>query len=128
MFAVMIKAAVMFWRSAVGLACLAVYGPFVVMAVYTSLFVSCLHCKTTAWVLLPCGPGLLPLTLTQRWLDLPRPGDTLGYILAMVFTNATVFALACLIRNHRRWGLAGIAVATVAFGALAFSTLAAIRA
>ena len=48
----------------------AVYGPFVAMAIYTTLYVSCSHCKAAAWTLLPYAPGLVPVELAAN------PGQT----------------------------------------------------
>ena len=116
------------WKSAVGLACLAVYGPFIVMATYTLLFVSCSHCKTTAWTLLPCAPGLLPIVAGQRLLGLPRPTYALGFALAFIVSLVMTFTLACLVRRGRRLRFAGVTIAFAVFSIFAFCTLSMIRA
>src|SRR5688500_14824917 len=59
------------WKRAYLLGCLAIYGPFIAMGTYTLLYVSCSHCKAAAWMLLPCGPGLVPVEMARQWLDLP---------------------------------------------------------
>lgn len=127
-FAIMIKTSAISWERAAGLSCLAVYGPFVVTATYALLFVSCSHCKKTAWTLLPCAPGLLPLEAGRRLLDLPRPSDALGFALAIIISFAIILALTCLVRRGRRLRLAGLALAIAVFSTFAFCTLSMIRA
>lgn len=116
------------WMRAAGLSCLAMYGPFTVMAIYALLFVSCDHCKRTAWTILPCAPGLFPIEIGRKWLDLPRPDDTLTFAMAFIIAVALVFGLACVIRRGRWWCIAGMAIAIAVFSPLAFSLLSAIRA
>jgi len=116
------------WKGAAGLASVAAYGPFVAMAIYMSLFVPCPHCKRTAWTLLPCGPGLLPLEAVRDWLHLPRPSDAIGFLLAFIVSLATVLLLACLIRRGGWLRFAGLAVALATFSFSAILLFAIIRA
>lgn len=117
------------WKRAYLLACLAVYGPFIVMATYTLLYVSCSHCKSAAWMVLPYGPGLVPVEVARRWLDLPRPSDTLWFAVALFVSGAMVIGLAWLIRRRSWWWRALSAAAALTYGTFAaIGILAAIRA
>ena len=115
------------WMRAVALAALAVYGPFVVMAIHASLFVSCAHCKAAAWTVLPCGPALLPLQVGWN-LGLARPAGSSGFVLAFVASGVLIQGLAWLLRRGRRARIAGIVVAASLSAVLAAGTLAMIRA
>ncbi len=116
------------WSRAAVRSCLAVYGPFVIMAIYTLLFVSCSHCKKVVWAILPIGPSLLPFELARHWLKLRLPGDVVGYILAFIASAALVLALAWLLRRGIWVRRAAIALALAVFSILAICTLAAIQA
>jgi hypothetical protein len=128
LFAAMTKVRTISWAGAAGLAGLVVYGPFLVMALYALLFVSCSHCQKAAWTLLPWAPGLLPVAFGRRWLNLPRLADALTFALAFLVSLAMVFALASLARCGRRARWAGLAVAAATFSVAAFCLLALIRA
>jgi hypothetical protein len=122
------KMSLLSWKSDAGLAGLAVYAPFIVMAIYTLLFVSCSHCKTAAWKLLPCAPGLFLVELGRHCLDLPRPDDELSFTLASIASLGAVLFLSFMMRCGRwpRW--TGLVVALTLFSIAAFGLLAAIRA
>lgn len=129
LFAIPIAATKGSWKRAYLLACLAVYGPFIAMATYTLLYVSCSHCKAAAWIMLPCGPGLVPVEIARRWLDLPRPSDTLWFAVALFVSGAMVIGLAWLIRRRSWWWRALSAAAAMTYGTFAaIGILAAIRA
>lgn len=81
----------------------AVYGPFAVMATYTFLFVACSHCKATTWAMLPYGPGMIPVDLVRRWLDLPRLDDTLWFGTSLLVSAAMVIGLTWVLRTRGRW-------------------------
>jgi hypothetical protein len=81
----------------------AVYGPFVVMATYTYLFVDCSHCKKTTWALLPCEPGLIPLEVARRWLDFPRLGSDLEPVASFLIAVAMVIGLTWVLRTRGWW-------------------------
>ncbi|MEX0714694.1 MAG: hypothetical protein WD278_20315 [Pirellulales bacterium] len=117
------------WKRAYLLSCLTMYGPFIAMATYTLLHVSCSHCKAAAWMVLPCGPGLVPVELARGWLDLPRPSDTVWFAAALFVSGAMVIVLAWLIRRRRWWWRALSAAAAMTYGTFAaIGILAAIRA
>jgi hypothetical protein len=117
------------WRRAYALAWSAVYGPFIGMAVYALAFVSCSHCKLAAWTLLPYMPGLIPVELARRAIDLDRPSDTLWFAVSVFAAALVVIALAWHIRtSRRRWWL-GTLAAVLAMGTYgAVVVLALIRA
>ena len=107
----------------------AVYGPFLAMALYTSAFVECSHCKLAYWALLPCGPALVPLMLLSHLVGLPAFDEPLGHILAFAVSIAMVVVLAWLVHGRRRWLQAVIAAVTLALsGFSAYVLLALIRA
>jgi hypothetical protein len=114
------------WKRAYLAAWLAVYGPFVGMASYTLGYVSCSHCKAAAWWLLPYGPGLFPLELVRSWLDLPRPGDPLVFVIALLVCALLVAALTGLLRILVFWWrllAMGIVLTLGTFSALALLAL-----
>lgn len=115
------------WKRAVGLATLAVYAPFVVMAVCTLFFVSCDHCKKTAWLLLPSGPGMLPLEAARTWLNFSCLSDLPWFVLAFLVALTLVAALAWLIRLGEKPRRIGLCLAFLACSVSAFCLLSMIR-
>ena len=115
------------YKTAMGLSCVAVYGPFVVMALYTLMFVSCSHCKATAWKLLPCAPGLIFVELGRASLDVSRPDDGVWFALAAIVSLAIVLALSWLLQYGPRTRWVSLGVAVAAFSLVAFGTLSMIR-
>ncbi len=124
----MTAASVASWRRAIGLGCLAVYGPFLLMAFYTLAFVSCPHCKAAVWMLLPCAPGLLPTAAGRHWLALFHPSEALMFSLALIVSLATVLFLASLIRRGGWLRPASVVIGFAVFSVCAFRTLSLIRA
>ena len=108
------------WKRAAGLSCLALYGPFVVMAIYALLFVSSSYCKKTAWMLLPCAPGLLPAEHARGWFHFTRPDDIIWFALSFMISASMILLLACLARRGRwlRWIGFGLALALSSIGAI----------
>src|SRR5262245_54748676 len=124
----MTKAPAISWTRAMWLSSLVTYGPFLVMATYTLAFVSCSHCRKSAWELLPAGPGLVPLDAGRIWLNFPRPAQNLSFAIAVFASLILVAIIASLIRRLPRFKSA---IAWLAFGiftALATCVLALIRA
>jgi hypothetical protein len=115
------------WKRAVGLASLAVYGPFFIMAVFTLLFISCYHCKQTTWLLLPSGPGMLPLESARVWLNFPRLSDLPLFLLAFLIALTFVAGLAWVVRLGKKSRMISLIVAFIACSACAFGLLSAIR-
>lgn len=117
------------WKRAGLVSGLAVYGPFAAMGIYTLLFVSCSHCKAAAWTMFPAAPGVIPIELFRRWLDLDRPAEAIWFSAAIVCSAGLWAALAWLVRSKNRWLRAVSVIATLAYGAwAAIVILALIRA
>ncbi len=116
------------WPRAIGVSLASIYGPFLAMALYMTLFVSCGHCKRTAWTLLPFGPAVLPLDLTFRaWLGI-WPPNWVSIVLGLAVSTAFVLVSAKILR-HCGWGrivVAGLLVLVNSY--LAFVLVAMIRA
>lgn len=116
------------WKRALGFVALAMYGPFLTMAILASLLVACPHCKTASWAVLPYGPALLPLQVGRHLLGLGSPSGATGLVLAVAISWAMVLGLACLLRCGRRAWIPVVAAVAAVSSVLAFGTLAMIRA
>lgn len=116
------------WTRAVFTAIAAVYGPGIGMALYALLFVACTHCKLSAWVVVPCGPALLPLEIVRQAVRVGAPGAALTFAAALGASLGMVAALAVMLRRSWWLGLAAACVAAVALSFVAVGTLAAIQA
>lgn len=105
----------------------AVYGPFLAMAIYTSIYVSCSHCKSTAWTLLPFAPGIVPVELSRHALDLPRASDAVSFALSLSVAVAMFIATDLMIHKRSWWRIISL-VGLLAYEAFAaFAVLAMIR-
>jgi hypothetical protein len=109
-----------------GFSAAVVYGPFAAMGVYALLFVDCSHCKAAVWTLFPAAPGILPVGLMGRWLDLPRPPDSIEFLAGMVCSAVLLAAVAWIVRRQSRWLRATGVAATLAYGTFAAIVLLAI--
>lgn len=117
------------WKQAYLSALGAVYGPFVLMATYTLLWVSCTHCKLAALNLLPIGPGIVLAELGRSALGISNLLGLGGTILAILLSATSVILGAALIRSNRRLIRACILLGMVTACSLgAMGLLAAIRA
>jgi hypothetical protein len=103
------------WKWACLLSGLTVYGPFAAMGIYTLMFVSCSHCKAAVWTVFPSAPGILPVDLVRRWLDLPRPTDAVWFLAGMACSAVLLAAVAWLVQRNSRWLRAFSAAATLAY-------------
>jgi len=115
------------WWKAVGLSIAIVYLPFVVMAIYTVLFVSCPHCKAVSWQILPIAPGMVPGFLFQMHVTHLR-GEWAFWITSGVIELLALGGLSAFIRRGGRWRTAATITAFVISSLLAVATLATIRA
>lgn len=115
-------------RSAFALAFSALYGPFVAMAGYTSLFVGCSHCKAAAWQVLPFGPAIIPYEVAKQTLGLPHFSSTFGNIATLVIAGSLLAGLAALTTRLKRWSrFASLSFFLVVSSIAAIGVLAAIR-
>lgn len=115
------------WKSALGFSCLAVYGPFLLMALYALAALSCSHCKATAWKLLAPGPGLAPIELVRQSMNWPRLPDGLWFALGAILALCAVIGVARFGRLGRAWLLATTVIAFVLCAIAAVGLLSAIR-
>jgi hypothetical protein len=115
------------WTKAWLLACLATYGPFVVIALYTLAFVSCPHCKRTYCSLLPLSPGLLASFITAGALTILKSAFVL-YSISSLYSLLMLFGIASLVRRSGAWCHATLGISAALFFVLALLTLALIRA
>src|SRR5688572_47046 len=84
----------------------AIYGPFLLMVLYTLFFVSCNHCKWTAFYLLPCGPGLW---LAEIFLHNTLP-DWAIFCIAFVISGGLLLLIGWLPLDSKRSRLTLFAV------------------
>ncbi len=115
------------WKLAVGLVCVAMYGPFAVMALYAQVFVPCAHCKSTAIAILPFGPGIMP-TLAFQLAGL-RAGlvEATQFSVALIGSAMMALTFAAVARINRRWLFGTLALVCVACMLEAVITLSMIR-
>jgi hypothetical protein len=117
------------WRRAYLLAYGAVYGPFVVMAVYMTLYAECLHCKAAAWTMFPYGPGFVTGELARSLWGIHLPWGVLRIALAVSVSVGMVAALTWFVKCLGRWWRIAILVVVAAFCSFcAFGLMALIRA
>ena len=115
------------WWKAIGLSVAIVYLPFVVLAIYTVLFVSCPHCKSAAWQILPIAPGVVPGFLFQMHVTHLRAAWAF-WITSGVFELLVLAGLSFFIRRGGRWRVAAIITMLVTASLFAVAALAIIRA
>lgn len=115
------------WKTA-GLGCLAVYGPFVVMALYVLAFVSCSHCKAMSWTVLPIGPGLPLAYLLRHSTEGLLGSETAQFVLAGALALAMVLVPAVVGRFGRWWLFGSVALILCLNCFQALAVLALIRA
>lgn len=87
-----------------------VYGPYLVMMLYTQIYVSCDHCKKATRDLLLCSPALLPLELTQRFLGMTRQDNWLWFSVASGLALLWVVCLALILRYSKLFGAVAAAI------------------
>lgn len=114
------------WTNALWVSAAALHGPYLLMALYTFLFVPCTHCKYTAAMLAPVGPGLLGGMFAARLVGL-HISDTLALLIAAGITLVNLIVLAAIVRVGTHWLIIGGTLAVLGGSFLAYGTLAAIR-
>ena len=115
------------WWKAVGLSVAGLYVPFVAMATYTSLFVSCPHCKKTVWQILPFAPGFMPGWLGLQWITHSATELSL-WITTGIIVILMLMGLSFMMRRGGRWRVTTMATMLIVVSLLAVMTLAIIRA
>jgi len=115
------------WWQVVVLSIAIMYLPFVVVAIYTVLFVACPHCKRAAWQFLPLAPGMVPSALFQMHVTHLRSGWAFWFT-SVVFELLMLGGLSFFIRRGGRWRAAAIITMLVTASLLAAAALAIIRA
>lgn len=114
------------WGKAIGLAFATVYVPFVAMAAYTSFFVACSHCKTTVWLWLPTGPGLMGSWYLLQGFRIKT--DLMLWSSCTVIDVLILLGLTVMARRNGRWPVAILTAAFIGSSILAILTLMLIRA
>ena len=114
------------WCAALPTAC-AIYGPQLLMCLYTLFWVSCGHCKLAVWQVAPIAPGLFLYETGRRILDLPHFSSEIGITLTIALSVLVLAALTAWVRHAGRWWLAILIPVTLASGFLAVALLGAIR-
>ncbi|HTI71351.1 MAG TPA: hypothetical protein VMF06_15375 [Candidatus Limnocylindria bacterium] len=116
------------WKRAIALACLVVYGPFVATALYAQAFVDCSHCKQTAWMTIPAGPGYLSLLLLRNVWSFKLPGNAAIITLVTLYSLALTLAVARLARANSILRKVGMVLVLIYSALCAVGMLLAIRA
>jgi hypothetical protein len=116
------------WSRALTLAGIAMYGPPLVMCLYTQSCVSCSHCRHAVWQLLALAPGVEVGVLGQLVFHLPRLGDAVTLMIYGGLSLTMLGGWMLLLRrsNRWRWGIFGFALLLASLGA--WGLLALIRA
>lgn len=115
------------WPRAALLTVCAVYGPQLIMCLYTLGFVSCSHCKLAVWQVAPVAPGLFLGECGQRIFNLPHFSSELGIAFAIALSLLVLVGLTAWLRHAGRWRLAILILVALASAMLAFALLSAIR-
>ena len=105
----------------------AVWGPYLAMAVYTTIFVPCDHCKRAVWMVLPCAPGVLPVEMVRTLLLTGRPPDHLGLAVALKLSVDGALLLGWLARRGEPGRTVTLGMALAGGSLAAVGLLAAIR-
>lgn len=116
------------WPRAVSLVLCAVYGPQLLMCLYTLLWISCSHCKLAVWMIAPVGPGLFLYEWARSLFGLQHFSSETGIVSTCVLTVLMLFGLTAWIRQAGRFRIAVLVLMASGSAALAFALLAAIRA
>lgn len=107
------------WRRALVLAVLAIYGPNLLMGIYTLGAVGCQHCRKSVWELMAVAPGIelsLPMFLAHLRINSMVVSMTIFAILALL----AVLGLAARIHlcPRARWWILGGVFILFSFGAV----------
>ena len=116
------------YRKAVVWALIATYTPFLVAAGYAQAFVTCQHCKTTAWQVLLYAPGLVPTIISAELLHIHFHSSWILAASAGGITAASIWGLTAMLRRSRRAGIGGLFLGCALLSVGAVMTLMVIRA
>lgn len=117
------------WPCALALAVGAVYGPQLLMGLFTLAAVDCSHCRATIWKMLAITPGIELLLLPWLGFRFHSPfGDFVNITIVAMLSLLIVTGLALLLRRwaNWRWWVFGGVFLLFSFGA--FVLLCLIRA
>ncbi|MBX3412019.1 MAG: hypothetical protein KF708_04820 [Pirellulales bacterium] len=108
------------WKTPLFFAFAATYLPFLALALFMTAFVPCAHCKQTAWMLAPVGPGLVPVHAVLKTFGLGRIGDGWEFACAGGVSLALVAGLVLLSRRGKAvcWCAAAVTFIACCFAAV----------
>jgi hypothetical protein len=113
----------------VALAAGAVYGPHLLMGLYTLAAVSCEHCRVTAWKFLIIAPGVELAVLPAMLFGFRSPfAEVVNLVIASVLSLLILAAGTALLRPRSRMSWILFMVLFLLFALGAFTLLAMIRA
>ncbi len=118
------------WRRAVLAATGAVYGPQLLMGLFTLAFVACQHCRGAIAMVMVIAPGV-ELSIFTSWLFKFRNHPFSDAVILTSDVALTLLALAgvaAALRRWSRWRWPVFALSALAFAAGAALLLAMIRA
>jgi len=116
------------WIRSILLIAIASYLPFVALAGYMTAFVSCSHCRLTAWQLAPVGPGLVPMHVALQFSGIGRLADDWEWTIAALTALSIIAVMAFVSRLGRLWQGATLAIAFACCSLFACVLYALIRA
>jgi hypothetical protein len=116
------------WWHAALLTASAIYGPQLLMCLYTLGFVACSHCKTGVWLLAPIAPGLLLYEWGRHIFGLEHSSSAVGLTCTIALSLLVFGGLTVLMHNAERWRVAILIAVTLASGFIAVALLGAMRA
>lgn len=116
------------WRSAFAWAIAGLYGPQLIICLYTVAAASCSHCKKTIWMVAPVGPGLF----LHAWIkQLPALRDFFQANQFIISGLLSILLLGGVTLLHHRFPRVRIVLFFITFSGsmiAALGLLAAIRA
>lgn len=125
---VQLRATLRSWPRAALLTAGAIYGPQLLMCLYTLGFVACSHCKAGVWQLAPIVPGLFFYEWGRRLLDLPHFSGAVGVALSIVISLLVCAVLTLGVRQAGHWRAAILIPVLFASAIIAVALLSAMRA
>jgi hypothetical protein len=115
------------WLTAILLSAGAVYGPYLLMVIYTQLFVACDHCKEWSLRMFPISPGLVPMELFLRTARFVPPDSRAFFLYSGVFAVGWLLLLALVIRRWFWLGVVGVCLSLILGAVMAVMMLMMLR-